>query len=458
VIEVVPGQRPFREIETALMGIAVSPPPSLMEELELDDLGLVRAVARVLPDPDAELLIVLDQLEEAFTLVEDEAHRARFLASVRAAVLEPSSRVRVVATLRADFYDAPLSVPGFGDLLAARTEAVTPMAPEELERAIVAPADAAGLVVEPRLLAGLIAEVADRPGVLPLLQYALTELTERAEGGMLTLDAYRKIGGVSGALARRAEQLFEPMNQTGRDACRQLFLRLVTLGEGTEDTRRRVRRSELSTLADPQTMDAAIETFGRHRLLSFDRDPDTREPTVEIAHEALLREWARLRAWIDDAREDLRQRARISSATGEWIQAERSSEYLLSGIRLAQAEDAIRGDSVRLTDNERDFIGASLAHRDAEAAAERMRHGRELALEHRARTRLRGLVAVLTVGLLLAASPHRGRNQPEPGSTAPERRGDRHRTDGCGALEPADGPRAESPARPARCEPQLRAR
>jgi len=188
------------------------------------------------------------------------------------------------------------------------------------------------------------------------------------------------------------------LNQTGRDTCRQLFLRLVTLGEGTEDTRRRVRRSELATLADRQTMDAVIETCGRHRLLSFDRDPDTREPTVEIAHEALLREWARLRAWIDDAREDLRQRARISTATGEWIQAERSSEYLLSGIRLAQAEDAIRGDSVRLTDNERDFIGASLAHRDAEAAAERMRHTRELALERRARTRLRGLVAVLAAG------------------------------------------------------------
>jgi serine/threonine protein kinase/ABC-type glycerol-3-phosphate transport system substrate-binding protein len=403
VIDVVPGQRPFREIETALLGIAVSPPPSLMDELELDELGLVRAVARVLPDPEAELLIVLDQLEEAFTLVEDEAHRARFLASVRAAVLEPSSRVRVVATLRADFYDAPLSVPGFGDLLAARTEAITPMAPEELERAIVAPADAAGLVVEPRLLAGLIAEVADRPGALPLLQYALTELTERADGGTLTLDAYRKIGGVSGALARRAEHLFEPMNQTGRDACRQLFLRLVTLGEGTEDTRRRVRRSELATLADPQTMDAVIETFGRHRLLSFDRDPDTREPTVEIAHEALLREWARLRGWIDDAREDLRQRARISSATREWEHAERSSEYLMTGVRLAQAEEATHGDSIRLTEDEREFLGASLAHRDAVAAAERMRNARELALERRARVRLRGVVALLAVALLLAS-------------------------------------------------------
>jgi DNA-binding SARP family transcriptional activator/ABC-type glycerol-3-phosphate transport system substrate-binding protein len=405
VVEVVPGHKPFREIEDALLSIAVDPPPSLMEELERDELGLLRAVDRILPDRDAELLIVLDQFEEAFTLIDSDTERARLLASVRAAALEPDSRIRIVATLRADFYDAPLSVPGFGDLLAARTEAITPMSPEELERAIVAPAEQAGLVVEPRLLAAMIADVADRPGALPLLQYALTELAERADGGTLSLEAYRRIGGVSGALARRAEQLFEQMNETGRDACRQLFLRLVTLGEGTEDTRRRVRRSELATLADPQTMDAAIETFGRHRLLSFDRDNDTREPTVEIAHEALLREWTRLRGWIDDAREALRQRARISAATAEWLGAERSIEYLVAGVRLAQAEEATTGnDTIRLTEPEREFLDASLAHRDAEAAAERMRHARELTLERRARTRLRGLVALLAVALLLAST------------------------------------------------------
>ena len=404
VIDVLPGRHPFREIETALMSVAVEPPPSLMDELERDELGIVRAVDRVLPDPDAELVLVLDQLEEVFTMIEDGSERARFLASIEAAALQPNSRVRMIATLRADFYDAPLSVPGFGDLLAARTEAVTPMTPEELERAIVAPADQAGLVVEPRLLAEMIADVADRPGGLPLLQYALTELAERAEGRALTLDAYRRIGRVSGALARRAEQLFEAMGEQARHACRQLFLRLVTLGEGVEDTRRRVRRSELVTLAHSQTMDAVIETFGRHRLLSFDRDPDTREPTVEIAHEALLREWARLRAWIDDVREHLRQRARISSATTEWVQAEQSSDYLLSGIPLAQAEEATADGSIGLTETEREFLDSSLSHRDAEVAAERMRQSRELALERRARLRLRGFVAVLAAGLLVAAS------------------------------------------------------
>ena len=404
VIDLLPGAHPFRELEAALLSVAVEPPPSLMDELERDELGIVRAVERVLPEPQAELLIVLDQLEEVFTMIDDETERTRFLEGVRASAVEPSSRVRVIATLRADFYDAPLSVPGFGDLLGARTKAITPMAPAELERAIVAPADQAGLGVEPRLLAEMIADVADRPGALPLLQYALTELAERADGRTLTLDAYRRIGRVSGALARRADALFEPMNDRGRDACRHLFLRLVTLGEGTEDTRRRVRRSELATLTDPQAMDSVIETFGRHRLLSFDRDPDTREPTVEISHEALLHEWARLRAWIEDAREGLRQQARISSATNEWQGAGRGAEYLLTGVRLAQVEGVGSADTVRLTDTEREFLEASITHREAEVATERMRHERELTLERRARTRLRGLVAVLAVGLLIAAS------------------------------------------------------
>jgi serine/threonine protein kinase/ABC-type glycerol-3-phosphate transport system substrate-binding protein len=403
VIDLLPGAHPFRELELALLSVAVDPPPSLMDLLEGDELGIERAVRRVLPDAEAELLVVVDQLEELFTMT-DDVERTRFLAGLRAATLEPDGRVRVIVTLRADFYDAPLSVPGFGDVLAARTEAITPMSPEELERAIVAPADQAGFAVEPRLLAEMIADVADRPGALPLLQYALTELAQRADARTLTLDAYRRIGRVSGALARRAESLFDPMNAAGQDACLQLFLRLVALGQGTEDTRHRVRRSELATIADPATMDAVIETFGRHRLLSFDRDPDTREPTIEIAHEALLREWARLRGWIDDARESLRQRARVSSATEEWLRADRSSEYLLAGIGLAQAEEAGGGDTVRLTETERDFLAASLAHRDAGVAAERMRHVRELTLERRARTRMRGLVAVLVAALVVAAS------------------------------------------------------
>ena len=284
VVDVLPGSHPLKELESALLGVAVEPPPSLMEHLERDELGLVRSIQRVLPDPDAELVIVLDQFEEVFTLVQDEAERAHVLASLWAAAVEPGSRVRIIATLRADFFDAPLSIRGFGELLAARHEALTPMSPEELERAIVAPADRGGLVVEPALVAAIIADVIDRPSALPLLQYALTELAERTEERVLSLDAYRRIGGVSGALARRSEKLFSAMNEEGRDACRKLFLRLVTVSEDGEETRWRVRRSELRTWPTrerrrPSSSRSAAIGCSRSTATPTRGSPPSRSPT-----------------------------------------------------------------------------------------------------------------------------------------------------------------------------------
>ena len=404
VIDVLPGAQPLRELESALLGIAVEPPPSLIEELERDEGGLVRAVERVLPDRDAELVIVLDQLEELFTLIEGDDERAHVLAILRGAALDPESRIRIVTTLRADFYDEPLSVRGFGELLAARTEAITPMSPEDIELAIVAPADRAGLVVQPTLLAAMIADVVDRPGALPLLQYALTELAEQAEDGVLSLETYRRIGGVSGALARRADQLYEATNQEARDACRQLFLRLVTLGEGAEDTRRRVRRSELASLADPRTMDGVIDTFGRHRLLSFDRDQSSREPTVEIAHEALLSAWSRLRDWIDEARDDIRTERQLSNAAADWATADKDESFLLRGARLEQFAAWAEATSMVLSPAEDDYVRSSVSERDEEHAAEEARRNRELALERRSARRSRALVAVFAVAALVAAS------------------------------------------------------
>ena len=403
VIEMMPGPDPFNELESTLLGVAVDPPTSLMEYLGRDELGLVEAADRILPDRDGELLIVLDQLEEVFTLVPDDGERVRFLDCIRAAVLEPGSRIRVVATLRADFYDQPLSVPGFGDLLAARNEAITPMAHEELELAIVAPADDAGLVVEPMLLAAMIGDVAEQPGALPLVQFALTELAERADDGILTIDAYRDIGRVSGALAGRADLLFEALNEEGRAACRQLFLRLVTLGEGSEDTRRRVRRTELVALADARTMGGVIEAFGRHRLLSFDRDPSTREPTVEIAHEALLRAWSRLREWVDEARDDIRAEQKLAAAAAEWMAADRDPSFLLRGGRLEQASAWLESTTLAPSEQETALLDASLEQRERERTTEHARVEKERALERRSVRRLRALVAGLTVAALVAA-------------------------------------------------------
>jgi hypothetical protein len=166
--------------------------------------------------------------------------------------------------------------------------------------------------------------VEGNPGALPLLEYTLTELFERRDDDRLTLAAYREIGGIAGALSARADRIYEGTDPRGRRATKQVFLRLVTLGEGRQDTRRRVARSELDALEVEQgAIDSVLDTFGRHRLLTFDREPSTREPTVEIAHEALLSAWGRLRKWIDDAREDLRQERGLARAAAEWRGSDR---------------------------------------------------------------------------------------------------------------------------------------
>ena len=247
------------------------------------------AVLRLLPSDGSELVLVIDQFEEVFTLVEDEAVRTHFLGSLEAAAHDPRSRLRVVATLRADFYDRPLLYRGFAELFKSRVEAVVPLSAEELERAISGPAKRVDVSLEPGLVAAMLADVAEEPGALPLMEYALTELFERRDGRLLFLEAYRQIGGVSGALGRRAEELYAELDDVGKEAARQLFLRLVALGEGTEDTRRRVPRSEVASLdVDQQAMAIVLDTFGASRQLSFDRDARTGAPTIELAHEAML--------------------------------------------------------------------------------------------------------------------------------------------------------------------------
>ncbi len=250
VANLVPGAQPWEELEAALLRVAVNPPASLREQLLADERGLLRAVKRVLPDdPAAWLLLVIDQFEEVFTLVADEALRADFLDSLAVAVAEPRSPLRVVVTLRADFYDRPLVYASYARLLGERTEVVGPLAPAELHEAIAGPAARAGLALEPGLAPTIIQDVGEQPGTLPLLQYALTELFERRAGRQLTLAAYRASGGVLGALGRRAEAIYSGLPAPEQETARQLFLRLVTLGEGTEDTRRRAHLAELTSLA-----------------------------------------------------------------------------------------------------------------------------------------------------------------------------------------------------------------
>ena len=404
VAEMFPGPHPIDEMAAALLRVAVRPAPRLHDLVDSGTRGLLEA-AELVAAEGSEVVLVIDQFEELFTLTTNERERELFLESVRVATADPRSRLRVVVTLRADFYDRPLVYPRFGELLAARTEAVPPMTPDELEQAIRAPAEQEGVRPEPGLVADMIADVAHQPGALPLLQYALTELFERRDGNRLTLDAYREVGGVAGALSARAERSYGSTDAEGRRAIRQVFLRLVTLGEGRQDTRRRVARRELDDLdVDPTQVDAVLETFGHHRLLTFDREPATREPTVEIAHEALIEAWKRMRGWIDATRDDLRQERRLARAGAEWRGSQKDPSFLLSGMRLEQAETWAATTGLAIGRNERSFLKASVEERDRESAADRDRQDHERRVERRARTRLRALVAVFAVAALVAGT------------------------------------------------------
>jgi WD40 repeat protein/DNA-binding SARP family transcriptional activator/tRNA A-37 threonylcarbamoyl transferase component Bud32 len=404
IAEMFPGAHPVEEVEAALVRISVRPVPRLHDLLVSGSRGLLEAVDLVAPG-EAEVVLVVDQFEEVFTLTAHEQERELFLESLRVAAADPESRLRVIVTLRADFYDRPLLYPRFGELLGERTEAVPPLTPDELEQAIRGPAEGVGVRPEPGLVAEMIADVAHQPGALPLLQYALTELFERRDDQRLTLAAYREIGGITGALSARADRIYESMDPQSRRATKQLFLRLVTLGEGRQDTRRRVARSELDTLGvEPEAIDVVVDTFGRHRLLTFDREPSTREPTVEIAHEALLSAWNRLRTWIDEAREDLRQDQGLARAAAEWRASDGDASFLMRGSRLEQIETWSATTDLAIGLPERAYLKASVDQRDQEGNEEERRRQREAHIERRSVRRLRGLVAVFAAAALIAGS------------------------------------------------------
>ncbi len=368
VTTMTPGVDPFEELEAALLRVAVNPPVSLREQLIADDRGIARAIRRILPDAEAEILLVLDQFEELFTLCPDEGVRRAFLRGLVAAVTDERSHMRVVATCRADFFDHPLRHPELAQLLRDNTIPITPLAPDELERVIVDPAAQVGVEFEPGLVSAIVAEVNDQPGALPLLQFTLTRLWDTQVSGLLTVAEYQSLGGVAGALAAEAESLYETLPHDQRTVARRLFRGLVNPGEGHADTRRRADRVDLEDSAESK---AVIEAFGAARLLAFDKDRETRRPTVEVAHEALLREWPRLGSWIDEDREGIRVHRHLAAAARAWDESGRDASELYRGGRLDSALEF--RSTAPLSDLEVSFLEAGEAERDREFAAEKRR-------------------------------------------------------------------------------------
>ncbi len=304
-------------------------------------------------------LLVIDQFEELLTHDIDAADRHAFLEVLATLAASANANIRVVLGLRSDFYSACAHYAWLADRISANQVLVGPMRRDELMRAIQGPAQRAGLRLEPGLTEAILDEAGDEAGALPLVAHALLETWLRRRGTLLTLDGFRAAGGVVGAISQSAEHAYERLDDDERRVARRLFLRLVNPGDDAPDSRRRLSWDEVDTDANSRTV---VDTLANERLLTVD------DRGVEIVHETLIRTWPRLRAWIDDNRDDLRMRQRLTQAAAEWARQGRDPDLLYRGTPLATALEWRDRSDVGLTELPAAFLDAS---RDARQAEER---------------------------------------------------------------------------------------
>ncbi len=355
-----------------------------------------RRLAELIGRECGGILLVIDQFEELFTLSGRRAQE-RFLETLAAVVDPPDSVVRAVMVMRADFYGTCATHPWLAERITANQVLVGPMSRADLRKVIEQPAIEAGLRLDDELVDAVLEDAGDEPSALPLVSHAMAETWRRREGMTLTRTGYREAGGVAGSISKTADSLYDSVfDDAEQEACRRVMLRLVAPGEGTPDTRRRLPRGELDRDPDPEVSRWVVEQMVNARLLTVDRD------ALEIAHEALLRSWPRLRGWIEEARDDLRTRQRIARAATEWRAQERDPDLLYRGIPLQSALEWATPHGDALGPDEAEFIAASdeARRRDvarSEEAARRARWIRRLAVS------VLGVLTIAAVGASVIA-------------------------------------------------------
>ncbi len=338
------------------------------------------------PSAIRHTLLLVDQFEELFTLCRDEFEREQFIDNLLDAVnITADERVgrtqllTLVITLRADFYSQLAQYPELRDAVAKQQEYIGPMTVDELRRAMEEPArkqraaDGGAWEFEPGLVDLILRDVGQEPGALPLLSHALLETWKRRSGHRLTLKGYAESGGVRGAIAHTAESTYQQLSPAQQNIARNIFLRLTELGEATEDTRRRaeIRELEIGDLGRAQVRQV-LTMLADARLIT------TSENSAEVAHEALIREWPRLREWLNENRDGLKLHRHLTEAAHDWELMERDASVLYRGARLAQAREFAATTPNVLNAGERAFLEASEENEKREEREREEQQKREL--------------------------------------------------------------------------------
>lgn len=338
--------------------------------------------------PQPLVVLVIDQFEELFTLT-PTPDRERFLTLVLGAVQYASDRFKLIITLRADFIAPCLEIPTVALQLQQSSVLVPPkLSLDDYRRVILQPAQQVGLKVESELVEVLLRELNNSAGDLPLLEFVLEQLWQHRKAGELTLQAYQQqLGGLKGALQRSCQAVFESLDTSAQDCAKWVFLSLTQLGEGTEDTRRRVNKAELIVKKYPQELvERTLQALTAAKLVVMNLEEEElqiiggkggveknvetlnltslQQPvTVEVAHEILIRHWSTLRWWLEENRERLRKQRQIAQAAQLWLQSNKEADFLLQGVRLAEAEDIYIKYTDELSQEVQIFIEACLEQR-----------------------------------------------------------------------------------------------
>ncbi|BAY01382.1 WD-40 repeat-containing protein [Anabaena cylindrica PCC 7122] len=311
--------------------------------------------------PTDQVLLIADQFEEIYTLCADHKIRHSFLDSLLVSFESSPSQSQydhvLVATMRADFLGNALGYPPFGDVLKTDIKLISSMNHNELSQVIEKPADKLGVTFEVGLVERILDDVEDEPGNLPLLEFALTELWEQRKGKQLTHTAYQHIGKVQGALARHADQNYGKLSAAQKEQVRRIFIQLVQPGEVTQDTRRLATKAELG-----EASWKLVKRLADERLVVTSQNAANQE-TVEVVHEALIRNWAELRGWMNADRSFRAWQERLRFAMLQWQKMQRDEGALLRGAVLKEAEEKQKQRREELSKEEQEFIQASVALR-----------------------------------------------------------------------------------------------